>query len=269
MTVPSPSFVLETALYADDLEGAGWFYGNVLGLEVLFREEGRHVFFRCGTGVVLLFRAEATRQSDKVPPHGTEGDGHVAFAVEADRLDEWQTHFADYGIEVELDKDWGEWGRSLYVRDPAGNSVELATPTLWGTASRDDWLRQIRPRSARDVNEMEPIERFQEETLRPLIEELDDSLLRVVAGHLDQEEGAFASMARPDQLDRLRRGIEEETALRQTLLGMVVGHLTADELSTYLTHRATVRRRCVSLIVARMQARIEEIVDRLSPSSST
>ena len=43
--------VLETCLYASDLEAAERFYGGVLGLAVFGREAGRHVFFRCGDAV--------------------------------------------------------------------------------------------------------------------------------------------------------------------------------------------------------------------------
>ena len=60
----TPSAILESALYVDDLEAAEEFYGGVLGLELITRAEGRHVFFRCGAGVLLLFNADAT----EVPP---------------------------------------------------------------------------------------------------------------------------------------------------------------------------------------------------------
>ena len=64
-----PSAVLESALYVTDLDAAAQFYAEVLGMEKILAEPGRHVFFRCGPGVVLLFNADATR----VPPApGTE-----------------------------------------------------------------------------------------------------------------------------------------------------------------------------------------------------
>lgn len=59
-----PSGILEAALYTDDLAAAEAFYTGVLGLEVLGKVEGRHVFFRCGAGVVLVFAPRATA----VPP---------------------------------------------------------------------------------------------------------------------------------------------------------------------------------------------------------
>jgi len=50
--------VLETCLSVDDLEQEEKFYHDVLGLRVVLREEGRHVFLRCGRGMLLLFRSE-------------------------------------------------------------------------------------------------------------------------------------------------------------------------------------------------------------------
>ena len=82
-----PSAILESALYVTDLQAAEEFYRDVLGLELLTKAEGRHVFFRCGQGVLLLFNAEATRNQLAsgaklpIPPHGTTGEGHLCFAA--------------------------------------------------------------------------------------------------------------------------------------------------------------------------------------------
>ncbi|MBV8268867.1 MAG: VOC family protein, partial [Planctomycetaceae bacterium] len=40
--------VIETAIYVDDLQAAETFYGTVLGLRVVGKGPGRHVFFRVG-----------------------------------------------------------------------------------------------------------------------------------------------------------------------------------------------------------------------------
>ncbi|MEJ2147783.1 MAG: VOC family protein, partial [Acidobacteriota bacterium] len=52
--------VLETCLYARDLEAAEQFYAGVLGLQPFSRNPGRHVFFRCGDAVFLVFNPEVT-----------------------------------------------------------------------------------------------------------------------------------------------------------------------------------------------------------------
>ena len=138
MPPPPIRRVLETALYTDDLAAANRFYGAVLGLERIAFVEGRHVFFRCGDGVVLIFDRRSTTtvptnvNGAPVPMHGATGAGHMALAVADGELPAWRAHLAANGVAIESEVTWPRGGRSLYVRDPAGNSVELASPLLWG-----------------------------------------------------------------------------------------------------------------------------------------
>jgi catechol 2,3-dioxygenase-like lactoylglutathione lyase family enzyme len=125
--------VIETAVYVDDLRAAGTFYGTVLGLRVIGREPGRHVFFQVGEASVLLaFRAEATLKGDPLPPHGASGPGHFALGIEAEALDAWRKLLQGHGVTIEKEVEWPRGGKSIYFRDPAGNSVELVTPGVWG-----------------------------------------------------------------------------------------------------------------------------------------
>ncbi len=128
--------VLEAAVYADDLDAARGFYGALLGLPEIAAVDGRHVFFRAGNAVLLVFRPAATREPPgpealPVPPHGAEGPGHVCLTVAEDALDPMATRLTDAGVEIESDFRWPHGPRSIYVRDPAGNSVEFASPRLW------------------------------------------------------------------------------------------------------------------------------------------
>jgi catechol 2,3-dioxygenase-like lactoylglutathione lyase family enzyme len=132
--------VLETCLYAHDLDAAERFYADVLGLEVFAREAERHVFFRCGAGMLLVFDPERTATAPgqvkgvTVPAHGPHGPGHVCFRITAGALDEWRDRFARAGVAIEAEIAWPRGGTSLYVRDPSGNSVELAPASIWGIA---------------------------------------------------------------------------------------------------------------------------------------
>ena len=131
--VRPPSGVLETCLYAEDLTAAADFYEQVIGLQVLAREADRHVFFRCGNAMFLLFDPRKTRATQgEVPAHGASGAGHVAFAVDPRSLAAWQDRLVSAGVAIESEVTWPAGGKSLYVRDPAGNSVELTSPGIWG-----------------------------------------------------------------------------------------------------------------------------------------
>lgn len=124
--------VLETILYVDDLTAAERFYGEVLGLELDSRKDGLFVFFRCGDGMLLLFEPEAASQGRQVPAHGARGPGHTCFAVAEAALAGWRERLQAAGVEIEQEVEWPRGGRSFYFRDPAGNSLELATPRIWG-----------------------------------------------------------------------------------------------------------------------------------------
>ena len=106
------------------------------GLEIIGHEAGRHVFFRVGAaGVLLVFNPQATLQGGLLPAHGVRGPGHFALGVRADDLPAWRERLAACGVEVEKEVRWPRGGHSLYFRDPAGNSVELITPGVWGLPS--------------------------------------------------------------------------------------------------------------------------------------
>jgi catechol 2,3-dioxygenase-like lactoylglutathione lyase family enzyme len=128
--------LVETGIYADDLDRAERFYRDVLGLELIGREPGRHVFFRVGReDVLLVFNPETTAKGEHLPAHGARGPGHFALGILADALDPWRQRLASHGVAIEQEVDWPRGGRSLYFRDPAGNLVELLTPGLWGLPS--------------------------------------------------------------------------------------------------------------------------------------
>lgn len=124
--------ILETCLYVDDLGQAEKFYGSVLGLRLFAKETSRHLFFKCGRQMLLVFNPAATLAEKEIAPHGARGPGHVAFSVPLAQMDLWRTRLSKSGIGTEKDVTWPNGGRSLYFRDPAGNCLEFTSPVIWG-----------------------------------------------------------------------------------------------------------------------------------------
>jgi catechol 2,3-dioxygenase-like lactoylglutathione lyase family enzyme len=132
-----PAGILETVLYAKDLDAAETFYRDVLGLDPFARVPGRHLFYRCGDQVLLIFNPNATRVPPAggalpVPAHGALGPGHVCFRATAAELDAWVRQLTAKAVSIEADFEWPRGGRSIYFRDPAGNCIEFAEPRIWG-----------------------------------------------------------------------------------------------------------------------------------------
>jgi catechol-2,3-dioxygenase len=113
--------VVELTLETDDPEGLQEFYVRAFGLEVLTEERDRH----------WLKLGERTRLGLWTPgkkEFADQGGRHVHFAMSAgpQRLDAIHHRLTtEMGLEVEgpVEHDGGD--RSIYVRDPAGNLVEV------------------------------------------------------------------------------------------------------------------------------------------------
>ena len=132
-----PEAILETVLYADDIEAAARFYGDVLGLDLYWKSDGHTVMFRCGSQMLLIFNPDVTGAQEggsglPIPPHGARGQGHVCFRASRSEMDDWRALLVSRGVEIESEFEWPDGGYSLYFRDPAGNSVEFAEPAIWG-----------------------------------------------------------------------------------------------------------------------------------------
>lgn len=123
--------ILEAAIYASDIDVAERFYTQLLGFRTYAKAENRHVFFKIGDTMLLIFNPEETLQEGSVPGHGSKGPGHVAFTITHDALPLWRQRLQQYGVPIEHEMTWPSGGKSIYFRDPDNNSVELATADVW------------------------------------------------------------------------------------------------------------------------------------------
>jgi catechol 2,3-dioxygenase-like lactoylglutathione lyase family enzyme len=136
---PPLTGVLETALYVAELERSADFYQRLLGAREQLAEGNRmRALDVAGRQVLLLFRVGASDGANPVPggvvpPHDARGRIHVCFAIPADALDAWEAHLAALGVAVESRVHAERGATCLYLRDPDGHLVELATPGLWET----------------------------------------------------------------------------------------------------------------------------------------
>lgn len=135
---PPIAGVLETVLYARDLERAAAFYEEVLGFPLIAGDGKRfHGFHAGGRQVLLIFQHGATLESapatgeGTIPPHDGSGAQHIGFAIAAKDYEPWKWHLAGAGVIIESEASWARGGRSLYFRDPDGHLLELVTPGIW------------------------------------------------------------------------------------------------------------------------------------------
>lgn len=133
MRPPTITGVYETVLYGNDVAALASFYADVLGLRQVDGPDPLSAAFRLDDGGVLLLfdPTRSGRPGRPVPSHGPSGPAHVAFRVPRGHLARWRELLDGRGVPIDRDVQWQNGGRSLYVRDPAGNSVELTEDELW------------------------------------------------------------------------------------------------------------------------------------------
>lgn len=124
--------VIETALYVDDLEAAERFYTEVLGLRLHLKDEGKFVFYKMAETMLLIFDPKTIEDDNhELPPHGAHGPAHLCFRMAQEELDAWRDYLVKRGVEIETEHTWPNGARSVYFRDPAGNSLELGPWRIW------------------------------------------------------------------------------------------------------------------------------------------
>jgi catechol 2,3-dioxygenase-like lactoylglutathione lyase family enzyme len=133
---PAIEGLLETSLYARDLRRTAAFYRDLFGFKALIDSPRLVAFEIAQRSVLLVFQAGATEHdvveaSGTIPGHDGSGRVHLALSIGADDLDAWRKRLVERGVDIVGEYRWPRGGVSLYMRDPDGALVELATPGLW------------------------------------------------------------------------------------------------------------------------------------------
>lgn len=127
---PKSEGILESSLYVEDVARAARFYEKIFGFRVISDFGERGCAMKAGNRqVLLLFQKDGSRNIQS--PHYGHGELHIALAVSAAELPNWEAWLQENGIPVEETRRWERGGQSVYFRDPDRHLLEIATPGVW------------------------------------------------------------------------------------------------------------------------------------------
>ena len=127
---PKTDGIVESSLYVSDLPRSVRFYKETFGFRVISDFGERGCAMEAGPRqVLLLFKKGASRAIQS--PHDGDGELHIAFAIPAAELANWEAWLQKQGIPVEEKRTWELGGTSLYFRDPDRHLIEVVTPGVW------------------------------------------------------------------------------------------------------------------------------------------
>lgn len=115
---PKLAGVHHVSVCVDDVDAARRFYVDVMG----FHERGDRPDF----GFPGAWLDAGDQQLHLLQAPFVENGGH--FAVRVDDLDAWCAHLDELGVKYGRAPYFPGAGRQAFLRDPAGNQIELNQP---------------------------------------------------------------------------------------------------------------------------------------------
>jgi catechol 2,3-dioxygenase-like lactoylglutathione lyase family enzyme len=111
-------------LYVADLDAAKRFYGDLLGLPIIFQDNIVMVL-GTGSGRIVLHRNDRGHDERGIFPAGNGAAG-AAVRFRVDDPGAWEDEITQKGFPVLWKTQDASWGRFVVVGDPDGRPVVLA-----------------------------------------------------------------------------------------------------------------------------------------------
>ncbi|GAB2768733.1 glyoxalase [Salinimicrobium soli] len=124
---------------------------------------------------------------------------------------------------------------------------------------RDPNLLRARPEipAARISERMMPDEKFQNQTLRPVIKLQNDLLLEAFRNYVNKHKNVFYTLSVEKRLHYIENAIQKDMKFRNSLKGMVIGQFTIEEYRFYITNSSALNKRMMNLVKERIQSNIQ------------
>ncbi|WP_304144323.1 glyoxalase [Mesoflavibacter zeaxanthinifaciens] len=125
--------------------------------------------------------------------------------------------------------------------------------------TRDQQLLAARPIiESIIINEtMSSEERFQNETLRPVIKLQNDLFIEVFRNYIAKHKNVFYQLSLEKRLNYIENAIHKDIKFRNSLKGMVIGQFTVDEYLTYIKNSSALNKRMMNIVKQRLQSNIQ------------
>lgn len=122
---------------------------------------------------------------------------------------------------------------------------------------RSQKLSSIRPTLELDSSQSTPAEQFQNQTLRPILKFQHELLVAAFRAYIDKRHGVFFQLSAKDRVEWIKHSVQKDQSLRNTLTGMVLGHFTLEEWTTFQLNEAEHSRRLIQMLIQRLQSAVE------------
>ncbi|TLP79695.1 glyoxalase [Maribacter sp. ACAM166] len=124
---------------------------------------------------------------------------------------------------------------------------------------RSQKLLSIRPLipSAKIVPNMSEDERFQNQTLRPILKLQNDLFLISFQNYIKKMKNTFYEVKLDKRMDYITNTIQKDLKFRNSLKGMIIGQFTAEEYELYSKNSSAFNKRMMNMVIKRLQDQLQ------------
>jgi len=126
-------------------------------------------------------------------------------------------------------------------------------------AERNYSLLNIRPEIKKAVVNQTTLalERFQNETLRPIAKFQNDLLVEVFKVYIAYRKNAYVKLSNEKKVDYISHAVKQDAKLRRQLQGIFIGHFTLEEYKTYSEDYKAFNKRINNLCIERIKSQMQ------------
>ena len=112
-------------------------------------------------------------------------------------------------------------------------------------------------------------ERFQNNTLRPILKLQNPLLVVAFHNYIDKWKGLFYNLSLEKKLAYIENALNKDQKLRNSLMGMVIGHFTLTEYHAYLENAPALNKRIISMMIKRFKDQSQLLEQKLNRLKKT
>lgn len=124
---------------------------------------------------------------------------------------------------------------------------------------RPNDIKRIRPEigSTQSFGQMGVEEKFQNNTLRPILKLQNPLLIAVFHNYIVKHKGVFYDLSIEKRLAYIENALYKDQKFRNALKGMIIGHFTVDEYKDYTAYSSSMNKRMMNMAVERLKNQVE------------
>ena len=116
---------------------------------------------------------------------------------------------------------------------------------------RHNDLLKIRPKikKIKDLPNMNDDERFQNETIRPILKLQNPLFILVFKNYIQKRKRVFYDLSLDEKMIYIESSIVKDQNFHNSLKGIIIGHFTVAEYRQYILHFSSLNKRMMNMFI--------------------